>query len=56
MAEPIISDLALRGVGSCPYEPEAQRARFLILNKRYCEMAMATCKDPLLAMAVYVEA
>jgi hypothetical protein len=33
MAEPIISDLALRGVGSCPYEPEAQRTRFSILNK-----------------------
>jgi hypothetical protein len=33
--EPIISDLALRGVGSCPYEPEAQRTRFLIVNKRF---------------------
>jgi hypothetical protein len=30
MAEPIISDLALRGVG---YEPEAHRTRFSILNK-----------------------
>ncbi len=33
-AQPIISDLALRGVGSYPYEPEAQRTRFSILNKR----------------------
>jgi hypothetical protein len=28
MAEPVISDLALRGVGSYLYEPEAQRTKF----------------------------
>jgi len=32
-AEPVISDLALRGVGSYPYEPEAQRTRFSMLEK-----------------------
>jgi hypothetical protein len=31
-AQPIFSDLALRGVGSYPYEPEAQRTRFSMIE------------------------
>ncbi len=49
-AEPVISDLALRGVRSYPYEPEAQKTRFLIVNKLvrilhfgHCDLLFLNC-------------